>query len=146
MFWAVIGIGIPAFAIALFNALNQLQPRHDEAQYFILAQEHLINFKQSGMWEGLKGLYFLRLWKPTAFGLFNLPFLILSNENLRVAAALLETTIAITTLSCTYLIMKRFLSEKKAALVVCFLGFSSWFSQFSHICSAQMPFLAALSL
>lgn len=145
MILGFLAVGVPALLIAVFNFYYRPFPTHDEAEYILLAQQHLLNFKLHGFIEGFTGLYSTRLWKPTSLPVLELPFLILAGGDVRNTAALIESLVALATLTASYWILRRMLTERAALIGTWIFGFYSWFIAYSHLNSAQMPMLACLA-
>jgi hypothetical protein len=67
--------------VIAWHFLHNIYPSGDEAEYLTTLLT-VYNKLSSSLFEGLRSMYFERIWKPIFFPFFGLPFLFISNGNI----------------------------------------------------------------
>jgi hypothetical protein len=125
-FLFLLAISLPIAVYCKWTTGNARYPIWDEGAYFTLTQEAYLEFKNEGFMEGLHYAYDHKHWKPILHPLLAIPFLFLTDGDVRMAIFLYNGLLFFLFLSLAYLYLCRYLKEEAAVICTAMMGLIPW--------------------
>ena len=117
---------IPLFFIVCWHLKNSMLPNDDAGDYLRTAVQNYNIFQQDGFWEGLKGIFLVRGWRPIFFPVFVLPFLFLTQGHLLSSVAITLIFLQTIFIIYAYFLLRKWLSPWNTVIGVFFISSVGW--------------------
>jgi len=117
----VILLLLPEVIAILYMIHNNHLPESDGAEYFLYGYRVYKHFRSGGVWDGLKALYWIRAWKPTAFPLFLTAALFVTSGRLYAALGTAVVVVTSYTTLYSFKLLKERLSPIASAIGAAFV-------------------------
>src|ERR1700688_2901833 len=124
-----------------WHAQSHRVPFWDEAAYVETAQNILASFKD-GCWEGLKGIYQVRGWRPIIFPAVFSAFLAIAQGKIILGVGLAQWFTLSLVAVYTYLLMREILPGPRALVGAGFVVTTPWILNFSYVLFSELFWLA----
>ena len=135
---------LPLLFLFYWKQQNKIYPTNDEAFYFTVTQEMYMNFGLDDLSKAFTELYLHKHWKPILHPVLGVPFLFLSNGDVRLAVSLYTAFFYILLLTFCYLYLSRYLEKTAAVVGTNLIAFIPWIFGITTNFTSESAFLTTV--